>query len=127
MTLQPNRCQVLKIRSKSHSYEFHRHFYTLHRKHVCQCILLVTRIRRSNMYIQDIHKRMVQFQTLTRNLFFALHGHNVHRQQRQLSKFLMRYSSSLLMLTAGPRDQFPRWRRSRRRLSVCSVLRRPDL
>jgi hypothetical protein len=31
------------------------------------------------------------------------------------------------MLTAGPRDQFPRWRRSRKRLSVCSVLRCPDL
>ena len=27
------------------------------------------------------------------------------------------------MLTAGPRGQFPRWRRSRKRLSVCSVLR----
>ena len=32
---------------------------------------------------------MVQFQKLTRNLFLTLHGHNVHRQQRQLSKFLM--------------------------------------
>jgi len=34
---------------------------------------------------------MVRFQKLTRNLFLNLHGHNVHRQQRQLSKFLMRY------------------------------------
>jgi hypothetical protein len=34
---------------------------------------------------------MVQFQTLTRNLFLTLHGQNVHRQQRQLSEFLMRY------------------------------------
>ena len=34
---------------------------------------------------------MVQFQKLTRNLFVTLHGHSVHRQQRQLSKFLMRY------------------------------------
>jgi len=42
-------------------------------------------------YIQGIHKRMVRFQKLTRNLFLTLHGHNVHRQQRQLSKFLMRY------------------------------------
>ena len=33
---------------------------------------------------------MAQFQKLTRNLFLNLHGHNVHRQQRQLSKFLMR-------------------------------------
>ena len=45
--------------------------------------------RKSN--IQDIHKRMVRFQKLTRNLFLNLHGHNVRRQQRQLSKFLMRY------------------------------------
>jgi len=36
-------------------------------------------------------------------------------------------SSSLIMLTAWPRGQFPRWRRSRERLSVCSVLRCPDL
>jgi len=31
------------------------------------------------------------------------------------------------MLTAGPRGQFPRWRRSRKRLSVCFVLRCSDL
>ena len=36
--------------------------------------------------IQDVHKRMVQFRKLTRNLFLTLHGHNVRRQQRQLSK-----------------------------------------
>ena len=41
--------------------------------------------------IQGIHKRMVRFQKLMRNLFLTLHGHNVHRQQRKLSKFLMRY------------------------------------
>ena len=34
---------------------------------------------------------MVQFQKLTRNLFLTLHEQNVHRQQWQLSKFLMRY------------------------------------
>ena len=32
-----------------------------------------------------------------------------------------------LVLTAGLRGQFPRWRCSRERLSVCSVLRCPDL
>ena len=42
-------------------------------------------------FIQSIHRRTVLFQKLTRNLFLTLHGHNVHRQQRQLSKFLMRY------------------------------------
>ena len=36
-------------------------------------------------------KRMLRIQKLTRNLFLTLHGHNVHRQQRQLSKFLMSY------------------------------------
>ena len=41
--------------------------------------------------VQGVYKRMVRFQKLTRNLFLALHGQNVHRQQRQLSKFLMRY------------------------------------
>ena len=41
--------------------------------------------------VQGIHKRMVRFQKLIRNLFLNLHGHNVHREQRQLSKFLMRY------------------------------------
>jgi hypothetical protein len=39
------------------------------------------------IYIQGVHKRMVQFQKLTRNLFLTLHGHNVHRQQRQLSRY----------------------------------------
>ena len=34
---------------------------------------------------------MVRIKKLTRNLLLILHGHNVHRQQRQLSKFLMRY------------------------------------
>jgi hypothetical protein len=42
-------------------------------------------------YVQGIHKRMVRSQMLTRNLFLNLRGYNVHRQQRQLSKFLMRY------------------------------------
>jgi hypothetical protein len=43
------------------------------------------------MNVQGIHKRMVQFQKLTSNLFLNLHGHNVHHQQRQLSKFLVSY------------------------------------
>jgi len=44
-----------------------------------------------NLDMQGIHKRMVWFQKLTRNLFLTLQGHNVHRQQQQLSKFLTRY------------------------------------
>jgi hypothetical protein len=48
---------------------------------------------------------MVRFQKLTRNLFLTLHGHNVHHQQRQLSKFLMRYqqfASHAYCGAAGP-------------------------
>jgi len=48
---------------------------------------------------------MVRFQKLTRNLSLSLHGHNVHRQQRQLSNFLMRYqqfASHAYCGTAGP-------------------------
>jgi hypothetical protein len=73
--------------------------------------------------IHGVYKRMVRFQKLIKILFLNLRGHNIHCQQRELSTFLMRYTNSLPMLTAGPRGQFPRWRRSRRRLSVCSVLR----
>ena len=55
--------------------------------------------------IQGIHKRMVRFQKLTRNLFLTLHGLNLNRQQRQLSKFLMRYrqvASHAYCGAAGP-------------------------
>ena len=48
---------------------------------------------------------MVQFQKLTRDLFLILHGQNLHRQQRQLSKFLMRYqqlASHAYCGAAGP-------------------------
>ena len=58
-----------------------------------------------NICIQGIHKRLVQFQKLTRNLFLTLHGHNLHRQQQQLSKFLMRYqqfASHAYCGAAGP-------------------------
>jgi len=58
-----------------------------------------------HIYIQGIHKIMVRLQKLTRNLFLTLHGHNVHRQQQQLSKFLMRYqqfASHAYCRVAGP-------------------------
>jgi len=44
---------------------------------------------------------MVWFQKLTRKLFLTLYGHNLHRQQRQLSKFLMRWSQSFNVCTLG--------------------------
>ena len=48
---------------------------------------------------------MARFQKLTRNLFLTLHVHNLHRQQRQLSNFLMRYqqfASHAYCRAAGP-------------------------
>ena len=66
-------------------------------------------------YIQGIHKRMVRFQKLTRNLFLTLHGTTYTVSSGNCPSFSCATSSSLLMLTAGPRGQFPRWRRSRKR------------
>ena len=60
---------------------------------------------RLHLRIQGIHKRMARFQKLTRNLFLTLHGHNVHRHQRQLPKFLIRYqqfASHAYCGAAGP-------------------------
>ena len=57
------------------------------------------------IYIQGVYKWMEQFKKLTRNLFLTLHGNNVHRQQRQLSEFLMRYqqfASHAYCGAAGP-------------------------
>jgi len=53
--------------------------------------MLSVQLRKQRPIVQGIHKRMVRFQKFTRNLFLALHGHNIHRQQRQLSKFVMLY------------------------------------
>jgi hypothetical protein len=52
--------------------------------------------------MQSTHKRMVQFQKLLiKKCISPLHGHKIHRQQRELSKYLKHYSSSLLMLTVA--------------------------
>jgi hypothetical protein len=40
--------------------------------------------------MQGVHKRMVQFQKLMKELFLTIHEHNVHCQQREVSKFLLR-------------------------------------
>ena len=55
--------------------------------------------------IEGTHKRMAQFQKLTKNLFLTLHGHNLHRQQRQLSKFLMCYQQFASHAYCGPSFQ----------------------
>ena len=64
---------------------------TVH-QHRCENLKVSTLCTRAFWcIIQGIHKRMVRLQKLTKKLFLNLHGHNVHRQQRQLSKFLMCY------------------------------------
>jgi hypothetical protein len=62
----------------------------------------------------NIHKRTAWFQKLIKNVFLTLHWHNIYCQQRDCPRFSCATSSWLLMLTAGPRDQFPKWRRSRK-------------
>jgi len=57
----------------------------------CMYCIINLVVEVNNFIIRAIHKRMVRCQKSTRNLFLTLHWHNVHRQQQQLSKFLMRY------------------------------------
>ena len=65
-------------------------YYTYYYIAVCVCVYVCTHTHtHTHIYIY-IHKSMVQFEKLIRNLFLTSHGHNVHRKQQQLSKFLMR-------------------------------------
>ena len=66
-------------------------------------------------------------QKLTINLFLTLTGTTYTVSSSNCPSFSCATSSSLLILAAGPWGQCPKWRRSRKRLSVCSVLRCPDL
>jgi hypothetical protein len=70
---------------------------------------------------------MVRFQKLIRNLFLTLHGHNVHGQQRQLSKVLLRYQQFAAPAYSGAAGTVAKMASQHRRRSVCSVLRCPDL
>ena len=83
-------------------YQLYRHFFNKSKSErhsqksyiTEECKQIYTRklhISWPSWIIQSIHKRMVRFQKLTRNLFLTLHGHDTHRQEQQLSKFLMRY------------------------------------
>jgi hypothetical protein len=96
------RCLMLLTNTKPHP-EFEISERVCRSQNVCCCTTCgpyhpgchnIHRVKQYRMpnrgvNIQSIHKRIVQFQKSTRNLFLTLHGHYVHRQQRQLSKFLM--------------------------------------
>jgi hypothetical protein len=45
---------------------------------------------------------MVRFRKLLKPLFLTLHGHNIHCQQRELSKFLMQFASHAYCEATGP-------------------------
>jgi hypothetical protein len=77
--------------------------------------------------LQGIHKRIVRFQKLIKMYFSPYKDITYTVINGNCPKFSCDTSSFHLMLTAGPRDQFARWSRSRRRLSMCFVLRCPDL
>ena len=58
---------------------------------IISCKLQTLICFKKDMDVQGVYKGMVRIPKLARNLFLTLHGQNVHRQQRQVSKFLMRY------------------------------------
>jgi hypothetical protein len=70
---------------------------------VCSLVTYLTEfiIPLTIQLIQGIDKRMVRFQKLIKNLFLTLRGHNIHRQRRQLSKFLIRYQQFASCLLRG--------------------------
>jgi hypothetical protein len=70
---------------------------------------MLTIVRQTNLVHTSsyfpIHKRMVRFLKLFKKLFPTLHGHNIHCQQLELSKFLMCYeqfASHAYWGAAGP-------------------------
>jgi hypothetical protein len=77
--------------------------------------------------IQGIHKRMVQFQKLLKTLFLTLHGHNIHCQQRELSKFLMLYQQFTSHAYCGVAGPVSKMASQQDTASVCSILRCPNL
>ena len=70
------------------------------------------------------NNRMVRFQKLTRNF-----SHLTQAQRTPSAAATVQVSHALpaVLFSCLLRGQFPRWRRNRKRLSVCSVLRCPDL
>jgi hypothetical protein len=65
---------------------------------------------------------MVQFQKLLKNVFLTLHGHNIHYQPRELSKFFMRYQQFAFHAYCGAARSVSKMS-SQQEKAVCSVLR----
>jgi hypothetical protein len=118
-------CQYIPLWSELDNNIFHRTwrlssaskyiFYTNHQlklyqisvapkflfaKNVIQ-YLISNKILTCELYIQGVYKIMARVQKLTRNLFLTFHLHNVHRQQRQLSRFLLHYQQLISRAYCG--------------------------
>ena len=68
-------------------------------------------------------KECCGFKSLQKICFSTYKGTTYTVSSSNCPSFSCATSSSLLVLTAGPRGQVPRWRRNRERFSVCFVLR----
>ena len=77
-------CKIFQLKA-SHKERNMWNLRETKKAYVCNIYIYI------HIQIQGTHKIMMRFQKLTRNLFLTLHWHNVHRQQRQLSMFLIRY------------------------------------
>ena len=118
---RPSRSRILceSVRTHTHThicrYEMCVCTYNMYD---CTNIYIYTGCLQMNGAVSEVNKKFISH--LTRAKPTPLAAATV-----QVSHALPAVSS--LVLTAGLRGQFPRWRRSRERLSVCSVLRCPDL
>ena len=95
-----------------------RRYFLLYVQILVCIILKYTGYLQMNGAVSKVNKKIISH--LTRAKRTPLAAANI-----QVSHALPEVRSPVL--TAGLRGQFPRWRRSRKRLSVCSVLRCPDL
>ena len=80
-------------------------------------IIIYTEYTQKNGAVSKVNKKCI---------FFTLHGHNVHRQQQQLSKFLMCYQQFASHAYCGAAVPFSKMA-SQQENSVFSVLRCPDV
>jgi len=71
-------------------------------------------------YIQIIHKKKCTVSKVNKKFIsYLTQGTTYTVSSGNCPSFSCATSSSVPVLTAGPRGQFSRWRRSRKRLSLC--------
>jgi hypothetical protein len=70
---------------------------------------------------------MMRFQKLLNNVLLTLHGHKIHCQQQELTKFHIRYQQFASHAYCGAAGPVLKMASQQEKASVCSVLRCPDL